>query len=99
MDIPNFQNIPIRTETGREVRKAFVPQGNDWVILSADYSQVELRIMAHYSQEPELISAFAEDADIHNRTAALVNGISESEVTPFFSMVVSTGINGISISL
>jgi len=79
---PNFQNVPIRTETGREVRKAFVPQEKDWVILSADYSQVELRIMAHYSQEPELISAFAEDADIHNRTAALVNGISESEVTP-----------------
>ena len=79
---PNFQNIPIRTETGREVRKAFVPQNSDWVILSADYSQVELRIMAHYSQEPELISAFAEDADIHNRTAALVNGIAEAEVTP-----------------
>ena len=79
---PNFQNIPIRTETGREVRKAFVPQNSDWVILSADYSQVELRIMAHYSQEPELISAFAEDADIHNRTAALVNGITEAEVTP-----------------
>ena len=79
---PNFQNIPIRTETGREVRKAFVPQNSDWVILSADYSQVELRIMAHYSQEPELISAFAEDADIHNRTVALVNGIAEAEVTP-----------------
>ena len=79
---PNFQNIPIRTETGREVRKAFVPQNSDWVILSADYSQVELRIMAHYSQEPELISAFADDADIHNRTAALVNGITEAEVTP-----------------
>jgi DNA polymerase-1 len=79
---PNFQNIPIRTETGREVRKAFVPQNPDWVILSADYSQVELRIMAHYSKEPELVSAFAEDADIHSRTAALVNGIAEAEVTP-----------------
>ena len=78
---PNFQNIPIRTETGREVRKAFVSQNSDWVILSADYSQVELRIMAHYSQEPELISAFAEDADINSRTAAMVNGITESEVT------------------
>ena len=78
---PNIQNIPIRTETGREVRKAFVSQNSDWVILSADYSQVELRIMAHYSQEPELISAFAEDADIHSRTAAMVNGITESEVT------------------
>ena len=79
---PNFQNIPIRTETGREVRKAFVPQNSDWVILSADYSQVELRIMAHYSQEPELIKAFEENSDIHNRTAALVNGIAEAEVTP-----------------
>ncbi len=79
---PNFQNIPIRTETGREVRKAFVPQNSDWVILSADYSQVELRIMAHYSQEPELIKAFEENSDIHSRTAALVNGIVEAEVTP-----------------
>ena len=78
---PNFQNIPIRTETGREVRKAFVPQNSDWVILSADYSQVELRIMAHYSQEPELIKAFEENSDIHSRTAALVNGITEAEVT------------------
>ena len=78
---PNFQNIPIRTETGRELRKAFIPQKKDWVILSADYSQVELRIMANYSREPELIKAFEEDADIHSRTAALVNGISESEVT------------------
>ena len=78
---PNFQNIPIRTETGREVRKAFIAQEEGSVILSADYSQVELRIMAHYSKEPELIKAFEEDADIHSRTAALVNGIAESEVT------------------
>ena len=78
---PNFQNIPIRTELGREVRKAFIAQEKDWVILSADYSQVELRIMAHYSQEPELLNAFRLDADIHTRTAALVNDISESEVT------------------
>jgi DNA polymerase-1 len=63
------------------VRKAFIPREKDWVILSADYSQVELRIMAHYSREPELIKAFEEDSDIHSRTAALVNGISESEVT------------------
>jgi len=78
---PNFQNIPIRTETGREVRKAFIAQEEDSVILSADYSQVELRIMAHYSKEPELIKAFEEDSDIHSRTAALVNGIAESAVT------------------
>ena len=79
---PNFQNIPIRTEIGREVRKAFIAQKEGSVILSADYSQVELRIMAHYSKEPELIKAFEENADIHSRTAALVNGIAESEVTP-----------------
>ncbi len=78
---PNFQNIPIRTEMGREVRKAFVAQQKDWVILSADYSQVELRIMAHYSQEPELLKAFKLGIDIHTRTAALVNNISESEVS------------------
>jgi DNA polymerase-1 len=58
-----------------------VPQKKNWVILSADYSQVELRIMAHYSQEPALLIAFEEDADIHSRTAALVNSIPESEVT------------------
>ena len=79
---PNFQNIPIRTDTGRQLRKAFIPQKKDWVILSADYSQVELRIMAHYSKEPELIQAFKDDTDIHSRTAALVNEIHVSDVTP-----------------
>ncbi|MDP6570693.1 MAG: DNA polymerase I [Candidatus Marinimicrobia bacterium] len=79
---PNFQNIPIRTETGREVRKAFIAEKKGWVILSADYSQVELRIMAHFSQEPELMNAFHEGADIHSRTAALVNHTKESLVTP-----------------
>jgi DNA polymerase-1 len=79
---PNFQNIPIRTDTGRQLRKAFIPQKKGWVILSADYSQVELRIMAHYSKEPELIQAFKDDADIHSRTAALVHDVNEIEVTP-----------------
>ena len=79
---PNFQNIPIRTETGREVRKAFIAEKKDRVILSADYSQVELRIMAHFSQEPELLKAFEEGVDIHCRTAALVNHINEAQVTP-----------------
>ena len=79
---PNFQNIPIRTEKGRQLRKAFIPQKKGWVILSADYSQVELRIMAHYSKEPELIQAFEDDVDIHSRTAALVQGIQVSDVTP-----------------
>ena len=78
---PNFQNIPIRTDEVREIRKSFRAQKDGWKIFSADYSQVELRIMAHFSQEPALLKAFEEDADIHSRTAALVNSIPESEVT------------------
>lgn len=79
---PNFQNIPIRTDIGREIRKAFVPQKKGWKILSADYSQIELRIMAHLSKDPELIKAFQEDVDIHTRTAALVYGVPEKNVLP-----------------
>jgi DNA polymerase-1 len=71
---PNLQNIPIRTEEGREIRKAFVPP-EGWQILSADYSQVELRILAHYSQDEILIRAFAENEDIHTRTACEVFAI------------------------
>tara|TARA_Y100000758_G_C16033662_1_gene415552 strand:- start:553 stop:1401 length:849 start_codon:yes stop_codon:yes gene_type:complete len=78
---PNLQNIPIRTNTGRQLRKAFIAQEKDWMILSADYSQIELRIMAHYSKELELIKAFEEGADIHRRTAALVNNVDISIVT------------------
>jgi len=79
---PNFQNIPIRTEIGREIRKAFIPQNPDWKILSADYSQIELRIMAHLSKDPELIKAFNEGVDVHKRTAALVYGVDEDDVLP-----------------
>jgi len=79
---PNFQNIPIRTDIGREIRKAFVPQKPGWKILSADYSQIELRIMAHLSMDPELIRAFNEGVDIHTRTAALVYGVPEDKVLP-----------------
>jgi DNA polymerase-1 len=78
---PNFQNIPIRTEIGREIRKAFCVQNPDHVMLSADYSQIELRIMADFSQEPALIEAFKNGTDIHARTAALVFSVDESEVT------------------
>lgn len=78
---PNFQNIPIRTETGREIRKAFTVQNPEHVMLSADYSQIELRIMADFSQEPALIEAFNNGIDIHTRTAALVFSIDESLVT------------------
>ena len=83
---PNFQNIPIRTEIGREIRKAFIPQYREdeisWKILSADYSQIELRIMAHLSKDPELIKAFNEGVDVHKRTAALIYGIDEGDVLP-----------------
>ncbi|MGD9330537.1 MAG: DNA polymerase I [Desulfobacterales bacterium] len=68
---PNLQNIPIRTEEGREIRKAFVPRPG-WQLLAADYSQVELRILAHYAQDDILINAFANDQDIHTRTACEV---------------------------
>lgn len=79
---PNFQNIPIRTELGREIRKAFVPQQKGWKMLSADYSQIELRIMAHLSSDLELTRAFHENVDVHRRTAALVYGVPESDVLP-----------------
>ena len=79
---PNFQNIPIRTEIGREIRKAFCVQNPDHVMLSADYSQIELRIMADFSQEPALIEAFKNETDIHTRTAALVFSVDVDDVTP-----------------
>lgn len=69
---PNLQNIPIRTEMGREIRRAFIPADSDHVILDADYSQVELRIMAHLSQDPVLLEAFTNGEDIHSKTASLV---------------------------
>lgn len=79
---PNFQNIPIRTELGREVRKAFCAQEEGYKIFSADYSQIELRIMAHLSEEPELINAFENDEDIHARTASLVFKEHVEKITP-----------------
>ncbi len=78
---PNFQNIPVRTPIGRQIRKAFVTQKEGWQILAADYSQIELRIMAHLSRDPQLLQAFREDADIHTRTAALVYKVAEDQVT------------------
>ena len=72
---PNFQNIPIRTDLGKEIRKAFVPKEKGWQIISMDYSQVELRIMAHFANEETLIDAFQNDKDIHSQTASLVYGI------------------------
>lgn len=80
-DNPNLQNIPIRTTEGQKVRRAFISRADDWVLLSADYSQIELRIMAHMSGDPTLIESFRQGADIHARTAALVHGLEQDEVT------------------
>lgn len=78
---PNLQNIPIRTERGREIRKAFVPRENNRVLISADYSQIELRIVAAISGDPAMCEAFKKGVDIHTATAAKVYGIEESAVT------------------
>ena len=78
---PNLQNIPIRTERGKEIRKAFIPGAPEGVIVSADYSQIELRIMAHLSQDAHLIKAFRDGVDVHAATAAKIYGIPLSEVT------------------
>jgi len=78
---PNLQNIPIRTERGREVRKAFIPRQEGYVLLSADYSQIELRIIAELSQDENMLEAFNAGHDIHRATAARVYGIPLNEVT------------------
>ncbi|HAZ31320.1 MAG TPA: DNA polymerase I, partial [Dehalococcoidia bacterium] len=78
---PNLQNIPVRTEIGKRIRQAFVAPGDDFRLLSADYSQIELRVMAHLSQDPGLLAAFAHDEDIHAATASHVFGVEMSEVT------------------
>ncbi len=78
---PNLQNIPIREARGREIRKAFVPSGSDHLFLSADYSQVELRLIAHMSGDENMQAAFNRSEDIHTATAALINGIKIEKVT------------------
>jgi len=78
---PNLQNIPIRTERGKEIRKAFIPRNKDFVILSADYSQIELRIIAALSEEENMINAFENNEDIHSSTAALVFNTKIKNVT------------------
>ncbi len=79
---PNLQNIPVRTEFGRRIRECFVPLDEGSVFLSADYSQIELRLLAHLSADEHLIAAFDSGEDFHANTAARVNGIAPSEVTP-----------------
>jgi len=78
---PNLQNIPVRTEAGREIRSAFVPGEEGWVLLAADYSQIELRVLAHFSEDEQLCGAFARDEDIHARVASQVYGVSLEAVT------------------
>ncbi len=77
---PNLQNIPVRTEDGRQIRQAFIPGEPGWQLLTADYSQIELRILAHYSDDPALCRAFAQDHDIHRAVAARIFHVDESEV-------------------
>ena len=79
---PNLQNIPVRTEEGRRIRRAFVAGHPDYVLLAADYSQIELRVLAHMSQDPAWLEAFRAGADIHSRTAAEVFGLEPDQVTP-----------------
>ena len=78
---PNLQNIPVRTEEGREIREAFLPQ-EGWILLDADYSQIELRLMAHFSGDPALIEAFRNGEDIHTRTAGEIFDVPTEWVTP-----------------
>jgi DNA polymerase-1 len=92
---PNLQNIPIRTERGKEIRKAFVPSTPDGFIVSADYSQIELRIMAHLSCDTHLIEAFRKGQDVHAMTAAKIFGISPGEVTSDQRRIAKTANFGI----
>ena len=79
---PNLQNIPIRQELGRQLRKAFVPETEECILIGADYSQIELRVLAHMADDPALIEAFNKGEDIHRATAANVLGVPEDEITP-----------------
>jgi DNA polymerase I len=79
---PNLQNIPARTEVGREIRQAFIPSHDGWVLVSADYSQIDLRMLAHLSADANLCNAFAQGEDIHLHTASQVFDVPESAVTP-----------------
>ena len=92
---PNLQNIPIRTERGKEIRKAFIPSRPDGVIVSADYSQIELRIMAHLSCDAHLIEAFRNGQDVHASTAAKIFGIDIADVTPDQRRIAKTANFGI----
>ncbi|APW59643.1 DNA polymerase I [Paludisphaera borealis] len=87
---PNLQNIPVRTEEGRQIRQAFIAGADDWRLLTADYSQIELRILAHYSEDPALQRAFAADHDIHRAVASRIYGVAESDVDSAMRRVAKT---------
>ena len=105
---PNLQNIPVRTELGREIRKAFIPSHEGWSLLSVDYSQIELRVLAHLSGDEGLIEAFTSGADFHAATAARVFGVAPSDVDAAmrsrakavnFGIVYGQGAHGLGESL
>jgi DNA polymerase-1 len=79
---PNLQNVPIRGELGTEIRKAFIPSHDDWILVSADYSQIELRVVAHLSGDEGLLEAFRNDRDIHANTAAFIFKVDPDKVSP-----------------
>lgn len=79
---PNLQNIPVRSEEGREIRRAFIPSQEGWVLLVADYSQIELRILAHITGDERLVDAFRKGLDIHSATASLIFDVPLDQVTP-----------------
>ncbi len=79
---PNLQNIPVRTEAGREFRRYFIPKNEDYVIIDADYSQIELRLLAHISGDATMIDSYREGVDIHTMTASKVFGVAPDQVTP-----------------
>ncbi len=92
---PNLQNIPVRTERGKEIRKAFVSSLPNGVILSADYSQIELRLMAHFSGDEHMVAAFRDGTDVHAATASKIFRVSPSDVTPEMRRIAKTANFGI----
>lgn len=92
---PNLQNIPIRTAKGREIRKAFIPRDKEHILLSADYSQIELRIMAHFANDQSMIKAFREGKDIHSITASRIFQVDLADVNPDMRRIAKTANFGI----
>jgi DNA polymerase-1 len=87
---PNLQNIPVRSEDGRRIRAGFKPEKEGWVYLSADYSQIELRLLAHFSEDPELLRAFKEGQDIHAHTASLIFNVPQTEISKEMRQIAKT---------